>query len=368
MQIAYENLKASNAAFDAEISAAVSEVLASGWFINGAAVERFETNFAAYVGSKHFIGVANGLDALTLSLKAMDYPAGSEVITASNSYIATILAIRAAGHIPVLVEPNKAEYNLDAPLIEAAITDKTRAIMPTHLYGKPADMDAIMRVADSAGLDVFEDVAQAHGAKLNGKTAGTFGRTGSFSFYPTKNLGCFGDGGGISTDDDALAAKLRALRNYGSDEKYKNIYEGVNSRLDEVQAAILDVKLKHLDAITAHKQQLAALYFEHLSSHLPSHLILPQRAENSFDVFHIFAIRTPERDALRTYLKQQDIGTEIHYPIPPHKQKAMRGLFSGDWPIAEELADTQLSLPISFGTTKDDVRAVCAAIDAFFNG
>lgn len=364
MQIAYENLKASNAAFEAEIAAAVDDVLASGWFINGAAVERFETNFAAYVSSKHFIGVANGLDALTLSLKAMDYPAGSEVITASNSYIATVLAIRAAGHIPVLVEPNKADYNLDASLIESAISDKTRAIMPTHLYGKPANMDAIMQVAEASGLDVFEDVAQAHGAKLNGKTAGSFGRTGSFSFYPTKNLGCFGDGGGISTDDDALASKLRALRNYGSDEKYKNIYEGVNSRLDEVQAAILDVKLNHLDAITAHKQQLAALYFEHL----PSHLILPQRADGSFDVFHIFAIRTPRRDALRAYLKQQDIGTEIHYPIPPHKQKAMHGFFNGDWPIAEELADTQLSLPISFGTTKDDVRAVCAAINAFFSG
>lgn len=362
LKIAYENLQASNAPFEAEIGKAVDRVLASGWFINGQSVASFERNFASYIGAKHCIGVANGLDALTLSLRAMEYPQGSDIITSSNSYIATLLAILAAGHRPVLVEPNSATYNLDASQLAKALTEKTRAIMPTHLYGKPAAMTEIMGFADEHALDVFEDCAQSHGAKLAGKTTGTFGKTGSFSFYPTKNLGGFGDGGAITTDDDALAEKLRALRNYGSHEKYKNIYQGVNSRLDEIQAAILDVKLTHLDTITAHKRELAQIYF----AHLPPQVVLPLQETDSFDVFHIFAIRTKQRDALREFLSEQGIGTEIHYPIAPHRQEAMQEHLSGEWPIAEALADSQLSLPISFATTQDDVREVCAAITVFF--
>jgi dTDP-4-amino-4,6-dideoxygalactose transaminase len=362
LKIAYENLQASKAPFEIEIDTAVKRVLASGWFINGQNVTDFEDNFATYIGAKYCIGVANGLDALTLSLRAMDYPKGSDIITSSNSYIATLLAILAAGHRPVLVEPERATYNLDATQLGAALTPKTRAIMPTHLYGKPAAMTEIMAFADKHGLDVFEDCAQSHGAKLDGKSTGTFGKTGSFSFYPTKNLGGFGDGGAITTDDEAVAQKLRALRNYGSQEKYKNIYQGVNSRLDEIQAAILNVKLAHLDAITAHKRELAQVYF----AHLPTQVVLPLQEAQSFDVFHIFAIRTKRRDALRQFLSEQGIGTEIHYPIAPHRQEAMQEHLSRDWPIAEELADSQLSLPISFATTDDDVREVCAAINVFF--
>jgi dTDP-4-amino-4,6-dideoxygalactose transaminase len=333
LKIAYENLQASNAPFEIEIDTAVKRVLASGWFINGQNVTDFEDNFATYIGAKYCIGVANGLDALTLSLRAMDYPTGSDIITSSNSYIATLLAILAAGHRPVLVEPERATYNLDATQLGAALTPKTRAIMPTHLYGKPAAMTEIMAFADKHGLDVFEDCAQSHGAKLDGKSTGTFGKTGSFS-----------------------------LRNYGSQEKYKNIYQGVNSRLDEIQAAILNVKLAHLDAITAHKRELAQVYF----AHLPTQVVLPLQEAQSFDVFHIFAIRTKRRDALRQFLSEQGIGTEIHYPIAPHRQEAMQEHLSRDWPIAEELADSQLSLPISFATTDDDVREVCAAINVFF--
>lgn len=362
MQIAYENLKAANAPFEDEIAAAVNDVLQSGWYINGSAVTRFEENFAAYIGAKHFIGVGNGLDALTLSLRAMDYPAGSDILTASNSYIATPLAIRAAGHKPVLVEPDIETYNIDPARLVAAMTPNTKAVMLTHLYGKAADMDPIMAFAEAQGIDVFEDAAQAHGTKYKGRSAGTFGVTGSFSFYPTKNLGCFGDGGGISTGDDALAEKLRALRNYGSQQKYHNIYSGVNSRLDEMQAAILDVKLAHLDKITAHKQRLAEVYFDRL----PDALTLPQRHGDYHDVFHIFAVRTPERGALRAHLAEHHIGTDIHYPIPPHRQKAMQGLFEGDWPIADELAETQLSLPISYGISEADVHAICDAINGYF--
>ena len=363
MQIPYENLKASNMAFEAEISAAVDEVLKSGWYINGSAVTRFEENFAAYIGAKHFIGVGNGLDALTLSLRAMDYPQGSDILTASNSYIATALAIRAAGHNPVLVEPDVGSYNIDPTELAAAMTPSTKAIMLTHLYGKVADMTPILAFAAAHDIDVFEDSAQAHGAKYKGQSAGTFGTTGCFSFYPTKNLGAFGDGGGIATNDDARADKLRALRNYGSHQKYHNIYSGVNSRLDEVQAAILDVKLAHLDAITAHKQRLAELYFDRL----PDAVTLPQRHADYVDVFHIFAIRTEKRDALRSHLADKGIATEVHYPVPPHKQPAMQDVFEGDWPIATLLADTQISLPVSFGTTEDDAHQVCDAIGEFFS-
>jgi dTDP-4-amino-4,6-dideoxygalactose transaminase len=362
MKIAYENLQLTNAPFDAEISAAVEDVLKSGWYINGAAVTRFEKNFAAYIGAKHFVGVGNGLDALTLSLRAMDYPTGSDILTASNSYIATPLAIRAAGHNPVLVEPDIETYNIDPTRLASAMTPNTKAVMLTHLYGKAAHMAPIMAFAEAHGIDVFEDAAQAHGTKYKGQSAGTFGVTGSFSFYPTKNLGCFGDGGGISTNDDALAEKLRALRNYGSHQKYHNIYNGVNSRLDEVQAAILDVKLAHLNAISAHKRQLAEIYFDRL----PDDLTVPQRHGDYHDVFHIFAVRTPERDALRAHLADHDIGTEVHYPIPPHRQKAMQGLFVGDFPIADELAETQISLPISYGTSQTDLHMVCDVINGYF--
>lgn len=359
--IEYESLARSNAAFLDELEQAASRVIRGGWYVLGQEVAAFEDEFAQYVGAKHCIGVANGLDALILSIEALDLPAGSDILVASNTYIATILAILRAGHRPVLVEPVRETFNLDPARLPEALTPATRAICVTHLFGKTCRMDAIGDFARQHGLRVVEDCAQSHGARLGSRMTGTFGDAGCFSFYPTKNLGAVGDAGAVVTDDDALADRLRHLRNYGSRQKYVNRYVGVNSRLDEIQAAMLRVKLRHLDAMTAHKRHLAGLYF----AGLPAGLSLPLRRDDEFDVFHIFGIRHPERDALRQHLLEHGVKTEIHYPIPPHQQEAMRGILAGTYPIAEELHQTELSLPISIGTTDDEVRAVCAAIAGF---
>jgi dTDP-4-amino-4,6-dideoxygalactose transaminase len=359
--IEYESLAQSNAAFMSELEAAATKVIRSGWYVLGQEVLAFETEFAQSVGAKHCIGVANGLDALILSMEALDLPSGSDILVASNTYIATILAIVRAGHRPVLVEPELDTFNMDAALLPAAMTPKTRAICVTHLFGKPCRMDAIGAFAQAHGLKVVEDCAQSHGAQLKGQTTGTFGDAGCFSFYPTKNLGALGDAGAIVTNDDALADRLRHTRNYGSKQKYVNTYVGVNSRLDEMQAAFLRIKLRHLPAMTEHKRKLAQLYFEHL----PKGLHQPRLRDDEHDVFHIFGIRHPERDRLRGWLLEQGIKTEIHYPIAPHRQQAMQGILSGHWPIADELHATELSLPISVGHTPDDVRAVCAALSVF---
>lgn len=359
--IEYESLMKANAPFMAELEGAFSRVLKSGWYVLGQEVQSFEAAFAQYVGGGECIGVANGLDALTLSLRALELPAASDVLVASNTYIATILAIIQAGHRPILVEPDIATYNIDPARLAAALTPATRAVCITHLYGKSCDMAGIMAFAGEHGLEVIEDCAQSHGAQFGGKTTGTFGIAGCFSFYPTKNLGCLGDGGAIVTHSAEFADKLRYWRNYGSKQKYVNVYPGVNSRLDEVQAAFLNVKLKHLDDITAHKRRLAELYF----ANLPSWLVLPVRDAGYFDVFHIFQIRHPKREALRSYLLEQGVKTEVHYPIPPHRQQALQGLVEGEYPIADKIHAEVLSLPISFATTEVEVLEVCRIIAAF---
>ncbi|MBV8660642.1 MAG: DegT/DnrJ/EryC1/StrS family aminotransferase [Candidatus Dependentiae bacterium] len=360
--IEYENLKNVNLAFLNEIKSAISRVVDSGWFVLGGEVKNFESEFANYLGAKYCIGVANGLDALTLSLTALDLPASSEVIVASNTYIATILAIIHAGHKPVLVEPCLDTYNIDSSLIEKAISPSTKAICITHLYGKPCDMDKIMQIVQKYNLHLIEDCAQSHGARFEDKMTGTFGIAGCFSFYPTKNLGAMGDAGAIVTNNKDYAEKLQHLRNYGSNVKYVNKYVGYNSRLDEMQAAILRVKLPYLESITDHKRKLAAIYIKHL----PDAVFIPVTDHNAFDVFHIFSIRTKLRNELKEYLLSQGIKTEIHYPIPPHKQEAMSKYIFDDFPIADEIHKTELSLPISLGTSENDVLFVCEKINNFF--
>jgi dTDP-4-amino-4,6-dideoxygalactose transaminase len=353
--IEYENLAASNSPYMAELEAAATRVIRGGWYVLGQEVTSFEAEFAQYVGSKHCIGVANGLDALVLSIEAFGLPKGSDILVASNTYIATILAIVRAGHKPVLVEPELETFNMDAALLQQAITSNTRAICVTHLFGKTCRMDAIGAFAREHGLRVVEDCAQSHGAKLGAQMTGTFGDAGCFSFYPTKNLGALGDAGAIVTNDDALADRLRHTRNYGSKQKYVNRYVGVNSRLDELQAALLRVKLRHLDDMTAHKRAMAETYF----ARLPDWVVKPARRSDEFDVFHIFGIRHKQRDDLRQYLLEQGVKTEVHYPIPPHRQEAMSGILVGEYPVAEELHATELSLPISIGHSSADICRVC---------
>lgn len=359
--IEYENLQRVNAELAPELTAAFQRVVDRGWYILGREVLAFEEEFARYVGAPHCIGVANGLDALILSLRALDLPRDSQVLVASNTYIATILAVVEAGLQPVLVEPDIETYNIDPCRIEAAVTPRTRAICVTHLYGKPCRMDAIMKIAQAHELHVIEDCAQSHGARQHGRATGTFGIAGCFSFYPTKNLGALGDAGAIVTHDAAFDDKVRHLRNYGSKQKYVNVYQGVNSRLDEIQAALLRVKLPHVDRVAEHKRRLAELYFQHL----PAGIVLPKREADMVDVFHIFAVRHPRRDRLRAFLLEQGIKTEIHYPIAPHHQEAMRGVLQGQYPLSDEIHATELSLPISAATTESEVLAVCTAVTRF---
>ncbi len=359
--IDYENLRKANEPFFEEYKKSFNAVLESGWFILGTAVKNFEEEFALYSGNKHCIGVANGLDALMLCLRALEFERGSEVIVPSNTYIATILSVMQCGHIPVLVEPDIHTYNIDPRKIEEALTPKTRAIMVVHLYGKSCEMNPIAAIAKKHNLALIEDCAQSHGAAYKGKMTGTFGY-GAFSFYPTKNLGCLGDGGAVTTDDEGFAKKIRMFRNYGSEKKYYNEVVGYNSRLDEVQAGFLSVKLKHLNEITEHKRQLASLYHQGLKNDF----IKPQVHPDFFDVFHIYNVRHPKRDELKEYLQKNRIKTEIHYPVAPHKQKAMNGvLMKQNFPISEEIHATTLSLPISFCHTKSDVLRVIDVMNKF---
>tara|TARA_B100000212_G_scaffold339059_1_gene316736 strand:+ start:111 stop:1205 length:1095 start_codon:yes stop_codon:yes gene_type:complete len=353
--IEYENLSNSNSNYFNEIEKAAIKVIKGGWYILGEEVKAFEEEFAKFVGTKYCVGVASGLDALTLSLEALNLPKGSEILVPSNTYIATILAIVRAGHKPILVEPNKNTFNIDPQKIKESIVKETKAICVTHLFGKCCRMDEINEIAEENNLKIIEDCAQAHGAKLGEKMAGSFGNAGCFSFYPTKNLGAFGDGGAITTNDEQFAEKLFYLRNYGSLKKYENKFIGFNSRLDELQAAFLRIKLKYLIKINSHKRYLAKLYFENL----PYWLTLPIQNHDEFDVFHIFAVRLKRRDELKTFLLRNGVKTEIHYPIPPHKQKAMKNILIGNWPISEELHRTELSLPISYGNTSQEIIKIC---------
>lgn len=361
--IEYENLGELNRPFFEEYTKSFSETMLGGWYILGKNVKEFEKSFAEFHGVKHCIGVASGLDALILGLKAFNFKPGSEVIVPSNTYIATILAIIHCGFKPVLVEPDIHTYNLDPSLLEAAITPRTVALMPVHLYGKSCDMDGIMQVKEKYGLKMVEDCAQSHGATYKGKLTGTFGEFGAFSFYPTKNLGALGDAGAIITDDDELALTIRRLRNYGSDIKYYNELVGFNSRLDEVQAGFLSIKLKRLNEINAHKRKLAKIYNEGIN---PS-FIKPVIHPDYFDVYHIYNIRHPKRDELRQYLLEHNIKTEIHYPVAPHKQKAMRGIISGSYPISEEIHATTLSIPISFCHSEEDINIVVDYLNSFLS-
>lgn len=360
--IPYEDLGRLNQPFFEAYQDSFKNTLESGWYILGKQVSEFEIAFANYNHSPYCVGLASGLDALIIALKALDLPQNAEVIVPSNTYIATILAVINAGLKPVLVEPNLATYNIDASLIEEKITLNTKAIMLTHLYGKVCDMDKIEAICKKHQLYLIEDCAQAHGAKYKGKQAGTFGEFGAFSFYPTKNLGALGDAGALTMKEEAYFNKVKSLRNYGSAIKYHNDDIGFNSRLDEVQAGFLSVKLKHLDAINQHKQALAKLYFEGLKADF----IKPHQHLNYEDVFHIFNIRHANRDQLKKYLLDNEIGTEIHYPIPPHQQKGYQSFFKGEqYPVSEEIHQTTLSLPISFAHTIFDIEKVIEVMNRF---
>lgn len=357
MKVPFLDLKPAYAEQQAQIDAAVRRVMQSGWFILGPEVEAFEAEFAAFCGARHCVGVANGLDALELGLRAFGVGPGDEVIVPSNTYIATWLAATAVGAVPVPVEPDPATHNIDPARIETAITSRTRAILPVHLYGQPADMDPIMAIAAKHGLKVLEDVAQAQGALYKGRRTGSLGHAGAFSFFPTKNLGATGDAGGVVTNDATVADRIRVLRNYGSRRKYVNEIAGTNSRLDELQAAILRVKLQTLDAWNARRRAIAAHYLRSLAG-LP--VGLPHVPDWVEPVWHIFAIVTDRRQELCQALDRAGIGWIIHYPIPPHLQDAYAGLglARGALPIAERLADQVLSLPLGPHLTADQQQAV----------
>jgi dTDP-4-amino-4,6-dideoxygalactose transaminase len=340
----------------AELTAAFGRVLASGWFILGEELKAFEREFADYCGAQFCVGVANGLDALTLGLRAMGIGAGDEVLVPSNTYIATWLAVTHAGATPVPVEPVEGHFNIDPARLAAAITPRTRAVMPVHLYGKPADMDAILAVARTHGLKVLEDGAQAHGARYKGQRLGAHGDAVAWSFYPGKNLGCLGDGGAITTNDAQLAEQLRELRNYGSKVKYHNEVVGFNSRLDELQAALLRVKLPKLDADNQRRAAIARHYLNGLAGLAHHGLVLPQDDAPEASAWHLFVVRHPQRDALARLLAEDGIGTVIHYPIPPHLQPAYANLQlgPGSLPLAESIHREVLSLPM--GPTQDDAQ------------
>lgn len=360
------DLQAINAQYRAELIAACTRVIDCGWYIGGKELSQFEQEFSAYCGSGHCIGVANGLDALILTLRAWlemgRLQPGDEVIVPANTYIASILAISANGLTPVLVEPNAASFNLCPVNARAAITNKTRVILPVHLYGQLADMPAIMTLAHEYGLLVLEDAAQAHGAAIGGKKAGSWGDAAGFSFYPGKNLGALGDAGAITTHDADLAQTLRALRNYGSHEKYKNLFKGVNSRLDEIQAAMLRIKLQHLELETQNRRMIARVYLENIRN--PA-VQLPQLTSDEQHVWHLFVVRTSQRDALQKYLAEQGIQTLVHYPIPPHQQQAYQEWNARSYPLTEGLHQEVISLPMGPTLSQLEALRVVAAVNDF---
>lgn len=361
MNIPFLDLKSPYFELKDELDAAYHRVMESGWYILGSELEAFEAEFAEYCEAKHCIGVGNGLDALHLILRAMDIGEGDEVIVPSNTYIATWLAVSYAGATPVPVEPDERTYNIDPALIEAAITPRTKAILAVHLYGQPADMDPINELATKHGLKVIEDSAQAHGARYKGRRTGSLGHAAGFSFYPGKNLGALGDGGAITTNDAALAERIRIMRNYGSKIKYHNEVKGYNSRLDELQAALLRVKLASLDEWNARRTERAALYGEKLSG---SGLNAPFVPEWAVPAWHLYVVRSRRRDQLQKFLQERNIGTMIHYPIPPHQQAAYAelGLTAGAFPIAETVHNEVLSLPMGPHLSAQQAAEVCAAI------
>ena len=348
-----------------ELENAFKKVMERNYFIQGPECEAFEKEFAKYCGANYCIGVDNGLNALYLILKAYEIGAGDEVIVPSNTFIATALAVSYTGAKPVFVEPELETYNIDPKRIEQAITERTKAIMPVHLQGRPADMDPIMELAEKYNLKVIEDCAQAHGTLYKGKKVGTLGHGAGFSFYPGKNLGALGDGGAVVTNDKELADKVRALGNYGSDYKYHHIYKGTNSRLDEMQSAFLRVKLPHLDKWNEDRKKVAEAYFEGIKNPM---IKLPLKPTAEFDhIYHVFVIRCEKRDELERYLDEKGIGTVKHYPYPMHLQECYKDLEikKGELPIAEEISNTVLSLPMYYGISEDQIQYVIDALNDF---
>ncbi|HEY8400111.1 MAG TPA: DegT/DnrJ/EryC1/StrS family aminotransferase [Cytophagaceae bacterium] len=360
--IPYLDLKAINQKYQSEITSAINRVVESGWYVLGEEVKAFESKFAEYCGVKYCIGVGNGMDALTLVLKAYDFPAGSEIIIPANTFIATALAVSAAGLKPVLVEPHPETYLITAEELQKHISDNCKAVIPVHLYGQVVNMDEINRVAQKYGLKVIEDAAQAHGATFSGKKAGSLGDVAAFSFYPTKNLGCLGDGGAITTNDRSLYEKLASLRNYGSAEKYIHSIKGVNSRLDEVQAAVLNVKFDFLDEENKIRNRIAAVYLDKINH---PDITLPVIAKDCYPIWYAFVVRTRRRDELRAYLLEKGIQTLIHYPAPIHKQEAYSELSHLSLPVTEALCDEILSLPLNSALTEEMVEFIIGAINDF---
>lgn len=364
--ISFLNLKTINAQMQQEIEQAALRVLRSGWYILGEELESFEKQFAQWCGVEHVIGVANGLDALTLTLRAWKelglIKEGDEVIVPANTYIASILAITENRLKPILVEPDPITFNIDISKIEAVITSKTRIILPVHLYGRLVDMPALLKLAKQYGLLVLEDAAQAHGASLEGKKAGAWGDAAGFSFYPGKNLGAFGDAGAITTNNTELALVIKALRNYGSHKKYNNQYQGVNSRLDEIQAAILNVKLKYLDEHTNSRQKIANYYIQNINH---PNVILPDSGLDGQHVWHLFVIRCANRQKLQQHLNMRGIEVGVHYPIAPHHQLAYSNLRHLELPITESLHEQVLSLPIWPNMTEEQMHSIVLACQEF---
>ncbi|EOC0418389.1 DegT/DnrJ/EryC1/StrS family aminotransferase [Cronobacter malonaticus] len=364
--INFLDLKSINARYEKELKEACARVIDSGWYIGGKELEKFEKEFAEYCGVKHCIGMANGLDALVLTIRAWKelglVKEGDEVIVPANTYIATILAITENKLSPVFVEPNPQTFNLDAAGINSALTDKTRIIMPVHLYGYLSPMEEIMAIASQHGLLVLEDSAQAHGASIHGKRAGAWGDASGFSFYPGKNLGALGDAGAVTTNSDELASALRALGNYGSHKKYQNIYKGVNSRLDEIQAAMLRIKLKYLENDIHIRRNIAAMFTKGITNPL---VITPQIENVDQHVWHLYVVKTAQRERLKQHLANAKISTLIHYPIPPHKQQAYAEYQKLSLPVTELLHEEVLSLPMDPTMSKKDIEQIIKAVNEF---
>lgn len=364
MNVSFASFEKMHSEIEEEISEKFKEVYRKNWFIQGTEVEQFEQEFAEYCGAKYCVGCGNGLDALFLILKAYGIQAGDEVIVPSNTYIATALAVSYTGATPIFVEPTLESYNIDVTKIEEKITSKTKAIMAVHLYGQPADMDPINQLAKKYNIKVIEDAAQAHGALYKGRKVGSLGDAAGFSFYPGKNLGALGDAGAIVTNDKELADKVRALGNYGSDYKYHHIYKGNNSRLDEMQAAFLRIKLKYLDKWTEDRRKTAEIYRSQIKN---ENVILPKEMDYAKHVYHIFAIRSERRDELEEYLKNNGIGINKHYPIPMHLQGAYTELniAKGSLPVAEKISSSELSIPMYYGMTNQEIDFVINTCNKF---
>lgn len=360
--IKFLDLKKINNRYREEIDSRIKDILDKGWYLQGEENENFTKNFANFCGTKFALGVANGLDALNLIIKAYGFGNGDEIIVPANTYIATILAISENGCIPILVEPDIKTYNINPDSIEEKITSKTKAIMVVHLYGQAVQMEKIWKIAKKYNLKIIEDSAQAHGAIYQEKRTGNLGDASGFSFYPGKNLGCIGDGGAVTTNDEELFNKIKAIANYGSDRKYHHIYKGVNSRLDEIQATILDVKLNHLDSDNEKRRKISKYYRENIKN---SKIILPETYDEKSHVWHIFAVRTQNRDEFQKYLTEKGIQTIIHYPTPPHKQGAYKEWNNLSFPITEEIHNTILSLPISPVMTDSEIEKVVEVVNEF---